>query len=226
MKKQLTLLFLFLSLISFGQRESFDKVNLEQLIQETQLNVGNSDSLKIFWWIPIEFWRVTLVQDENMTEQGINDFLSVLDQYAILAVVEGRMGAFGGVQFTPADSIRKNTILLSSDNISHKSIPESELSVDVTILINTLKPIMINLMGNLGQNMQFLVFDDRDEKGKRIFDPYKENSIKLKVRSSMYEWDTALGALLKKKICPIDDEALNGKWNFCPVHGEKLKKIK
>ena len=34
-----------------------------------------------------------------------------------------------------------------------------------------------------------------------------------------------MSSLISEKRCPEDDELMNGTWNYCPIHGDKLEEV-
>jgi hypothetical protein len=79
-----------------------------------------------------------------------------------------------------------------------------------------------NAMGQLGENMNFFVFDDIESENKRISDPYLRGNVQISIKNKDYKWRTPLGTLLPLKTCPADGERMNGAWDYCPWDGEKL----
>lgn len=53
-------------------------------------------------------------------------------------------------------------------------------------------------------------------------DVKKEGKFSMLMDKTEYKWRLPLSSLLPPRLCPIDDEKLNGAWKFCPTHGVEL----
>ena len=199
-------------------------VNINSLVEDTQISTGEADEIKLYWWIPVEFWKATFTNDPSMTEKGMEEVVDLLSPYSMFAVVEGTVGMFGGVTYTSYDDIFDIISIQSNDSEKKYPILSEDIHPDIESLMLTFKPILTGMMGPLGENMHFFVFSDID-KDDRICDPFNTGKITLNLGDEQYSWRTPLGSLLPSKTCPVDQEILSGAWTFCPWHGEKLKSI-
>lgn len=218
MKKIITLIALSLNLIGQAQ---VDKIDINELLAETQISGGESGEISIVWWIPVEFWIGSFQSDQSVSQNDLDEIIDILEPYSMFAIIDGEMGPFGGMTYTTFDSISKSIELVGSDNKTYKPIDENQLNFDVQNLLSSFKPILQNMMGNMGANMHFFVFDDYNKKS-RIANPLKEGRIKINVIGKKIEWRTPLASLVPKKVCPVDNKKLNGTWKFCPYHGNEL----
>ncbi len=223
MKPKRLILFLCYTLINVALLSQEAEIDYNKFVKETQQTKTGSNLVTVAWWIPVEFWELALSQDKNMSKNDIAEFKEVLKPYVLFAVIDGKMGPFGGITFVPEDSI-KNTILLTDyEGNRYTPIEKHELNADVLNLLLVINPILKNIMGQLGENMNFYVFTDIKNKKERVADPYSEGYIHLTFCDKKFTWKTPVGSLLPAKICPVDGEKLNGAWKYCPWHGEKLK---
>lgn len=91
-----------------------------------------------------------------------------------------------------------------------------------------MKPMLKNMMGSMGEGLQFLLFPSADSTGKVFADPHKSSEIYLDVSdimgtaSSTYTWRLPLSSLSQAKYCPVGKERVEANWKFCPWHGVKL----
>jgi len=196
--------------------------NYNSFIKETQNSKSESGKISIAWWIPIEFWELTFQRDKSMSEIQINEFVKLLKPYTIFAIVDGKIGLFGGIEYTPVDSILNTIELIDKDSIAHKPLKTEELNAGIENLLLVFKPILKNMMGQIGENMNFYVFKDENDKKLRIADPYIEGHVRLNYYTQKKQWRTPLGSLLPLKKCTIDNELMNGAWKYCPWHGIEL----
>ena len=78
------------------------------------------------------------------------------------------------------------------------------------------------MLGKMGENMYFFLFQKEDNPRDRIIHPTKEEKFTVKLGGEKLHWNLPLSSLLKPKKCPVDNEIMNGSWKFCPFHGVKL----
>jgi hypothetical protein len=199
------------------------KVVLNDLIRETQKMSDKSGEMTLIWWIPEEFWRISIAQgNPNATEAQTEMFLEVLRPYTVLVVVDGKMGQFGGVTYTSETDIRAGLKIQDGQGASYLPIKEEKVNPDTKNLLAMMKPIFSNMLGPMGQNMHFYAFSATDREGKRIADARKEGNFSVTLTGREYKWRLPLGSLLPPRICPVDGETLNGAYKYCPWHGAKL----
>ena len=218
MKVFLIALLIFVSIKSYSQH----KVDVDQLISETQIGNSDPDAMSLVWWIPIEFWIASMENDESVSRGELEEIITALEPYSMFAVVDGVIGPFGGVTYSHFDDIEKSLELTNNDLKTYQPIDFDNLNADAQALISVFKPLLKNMLGEMGENMHFFVFNDLDGNRDRICDPKSPGKVTLNVMDETYSWKTPLGSLLVPKKCPEDAEEMNGSWMFCPWHGEKL----
>ncbi len=219
MKTLFLLLFAILTVPVFAQ---YSNIDYETFMEDSQLSPGDQDAMRFVWWIPIEFWEMTLDNDPSISASEKKEFLDLLRPYTIIAAVDGKMGTFGGVTYKSEEELRLGMKLTGNDGKTYSPLLSSQLNSDVRTLISLFQPILKNIMGNLGENLHFFVFKDETDRG-RAFDPHKNGAVSLEMAGEFYEWKTPFSSLMPKKKCPVDGEIMNGNWNYCPIHGSALK---
>jgi hypothetical protein len=202
---------------SFAQR-----INIDALTSETQKTSTEADRVTVIWWVPEEYWQVTLAQDDKLTPPQIEDFVRPLRQYTVFAVAEGKVGTYGAITYKPEDEVRKSIRLIDNSGIGYLPVSSDKIDSDTLAVLLMIKPVLANMNGPVGQNMHFVLFPAKDKAGKQIAPATTEGAFSLKFGASEFKWRLPLGSLLPRKICPTDGEELNGAWKFCPWHGEKL----
>lgn len=225
MIKSLLLSTLFACLL-FSSHAQELQIDINQLINETQISQGTSGEIKMNWWIPSEFWIGTFQNEPSLAQSEVDDFMKLLSPYSIFAVIDGEIGQFGGVTYASESDIANSIVMTDSKGKKHKPLNVEDLSADLQNLLAMFKPILINMIGEMGENMHFFVFSDQDVNGNRIADPTKEGSLMVKVMDLDYTWVTPLSSVLPNKFCPRDGESMSGTWNYCPIHGDALKTTK
>jgi len=193
-----------------------------QFMKETQVSQNVPGKVSMAWWIPVEFWEITFRREESMTDEQRTEFVETLRPYTLFAVVDGKVGAFGGVTYTPEETISRTLVFIDREDNEYKPLAKEEINPDVRNLLDVMKPILVNMMGQMGQNLNFYVFADADEQTERIADPYTEGKVRLAFQNVEYQWRTPLSSLLAPKQCPVDEELMSGAWKYCPYHGKEL----
>lgn len=196
--------------------------NLDDFISETQITAPETDAITLAWWIPIEFWEITFESDDAFSEEQAEELFELLRPYNFFAVIDGKMGPFGGMTYISVDSIASCIHIIDQDSVIYYPIDQETLSYDIQNLLAAFKPILTNLMGQMGENMNFFVFTDEKSRKERVINPYEDGFFYLNFLDNSLKFRTPIGALLPPRYCPVDAEKLNGAWKFCPRHGVEL----
>lgn len=210
--------FLFVSL-PYKKEKNID---IDLLLEDTQISNGGMDDVSICWWIPIEFWESSL-QGQGLSKTEMNSFIDVIGEYEMFAVVQGEVNDFGIGTYVDESEIRKSIRLTTSEETRFiQPVAENEISGEMKVLLVTISPILENIMGDLGSNFHFFLFES-EKSGDRLCNPYEDGTISILTAKFDYEFSTPVPSLIEKKVCPVDGELHNGIWKFCPHHGNKLE---
>lgn len=199
------------------------KVSVNKLTEETQQLSESPDNLKLVWWIPVEFWKAVFSEDESVPKEQADEIIEVFSQYTAMAILDGKIGPFGDVDYKSKDEIYNNLVLIDKKNVSYIPLVESEIDSRTQSILSFMKPVLGNMLGKLGDNMHFFLFQKKDNPLEPIIHPKLEETFSVKLSGEEFQWKLPLGSLLKPKICPIDGEQMNGSWRYCPYHGKELK---
>jgi len=219
MKKLFTLLLLLSFSFGFSQVKDFKDVVLDDLINDTQYSNDSSDDIEILWWLPTEYWQVVFAQDEMTSASEAQMLVELLEEYTIIIVIKGKVGLFGGVSFAQRSEI-EDLISVSYNDTKLSLTNEDKLEPDFVNFISMIKPIMKNIMGPMGENMQIFVFENRH---KDVINAKENGTVKMTLGEFNKDIDLPLSSLLMQKVCPTDKKLLNGIWTYCPFHGTELK---
>ena len=199
------------------------KIDVNKLAQETQQMSQSTNEMTMVWWIPEEFWRLSFEQDPNVTEAQIEDILKVLRPYMLLVAVDGKIGTFGGVTYSPKESLQNTIKVIDKEGNRISPLSENKIDSDLKNFLQMMKPIFVNMIGPMGQNMHFFVFPAKNKDGHPIAVARKEGAFSVMLGERNFKWRLPLGSLLPPKVCPVDGEKLSGAWHYCPWHGVALK---
>ena len=199
---------------------SVSATDMQQLIQDTQRITQDARVTKMTWWIPVEFWELTLKQDPNLTEQQRKEFIAALDDYSTFVVSHSTAGVFGGITNKSRTEIKENISLVVDDN-ELLPLNSDELSSDAAAFFTMMKPMMAQMLGQFGEGMEFFIYSNKI-KGKLIIDPKKEGNFYFECFGDKFEWRLPLGSLLPPKIDFETGETFPGNYKFNPFTGSKL----
>ena len=106
---------------------------------------------------------------------------------------------------------------------THIPLKKNEISSDMINFMDGVKPILGNMMGKLGENFVFLLFDSKNSSSKMIADPFENHDFEVTIgENDTYFFDLPLASLIMPKVCEVDGKEYNGKWMYCPIHGNLL----
>jgi len=209
--------------LSAAHAQQSGEQDISSIIKETQKLDSANDSINIIWWIPNEYWQRALGNSHRLTATQVTDFTKTLEDYTVVLVIDAKKGAVATLTYTPEDIVRKNTklILPSGDQLS--PLADDDLTPAAKNIFSMMKPILGNMMGQLGQNADFLFFRNKDKDGKLLLNPIGTGKLTVNSNGHSASWRLPLGSLLPPKICPVCGEPLPGNYMFCPFDGTKLK---
>jgi hypothetical protein len=196
----------------------------QAMVKETELLDTRNHKMGLFWWVPTEFWETSL-RKQGFSAESAKKAFAPFKKYNLFIVAVGDMGV-GNISWMKAEDIKKRVLL--RDQQGNTYTPADEVPEDAASIVDVMKPMLKNMMGNLGEGMQFLLFPAVDGAGKAFADPYKSSEIYLDVAdimgtaSSTYTWRLPLSSLSPAKYCPAGKERMEANWKFCPWHGVKL----
>jgi hypothetical protein len=199
------------------------KADVSALTSETQKMSQRTDEMTTVWWIPEEFWRASFAQAPMLAETQVEEFLKVLRPYTLIAVIDGKIGMFGGITFKSEAEIRAHISIKDNEGTFYEPLREDQIDADIKNFLSMMTPLFANMLGPMGQNMHFFLFPAAKANGQKIADAKKEGLFFVKLGEQLFSWRLPLGSLLPQKLCSVDGEKLNGAWKFCPWHGVELK---
>lgn len=221
-----------LSLASFAHaidRKEITEVDLNALTVEGQIMTGGANDLALVWWIPSEFWEVSMRQEAAVSDEQIDQVMGVLKNHSVLAVVQANVSPFGAFQFFEKDQIMEglNVEVVRPDG-EVETISHTEPSdPDLRIMLDQMRPILAQAMGSLGQNFYFFPLPDVDEDGNRLMSPYDAGTLRVGLVNNntpaTAELELPLDSLFVPRLCPNGKPA-HVSWDFCPWSGKKLKR--
>ena len=182
--------------------------------------------MTLVWWVPEEYWRVSFARNPAVTEAQTEEFVSVLRPYTVVAVVDGKIGVLGGVTFTSEADIRAGIEIRDRQGTPYPPLSEDTVDAKARNSLAMMKPILANMLGPMGENMNFLFFPAKDQKDQSIAGATEDGAFSVKLGEREFRWRLPLSSLLPPKTCPRCKEECSGAWKFCPWCGAKLPERK
>ncbi|HUU42837.1 MAG TPA: hypothetical protein VMX57_03605, partial [Planctomycetota bacterium] len=211
------------------ERKPIEQVSIETLTRETQVSApAGTSHVNMVWWIPIEFWELSLISDPNVTPKDRREFVNTLKPFAIVAVFQADVSNFGAFRFYSSREVEQKLRITCQprDGAPVRLIPLQKIDPDVQMLLDVIKPILTAAAGNMGKNFHFYVLADRDGTGKRRIDPYAFGALHFQLgtredRVIETKIELPLDSLYIPRKCPNGKDA-HVSWQYCPWTGKKL----
>lgn len=203
-------------------------VDVSALTSETQVTRGGANGIDIVWWIPVEFWEANLRQNENVQEFQIAQMLRVLENYSVLAIVQADVSPFGAFTFFDKDAVMEGLKVQAIDaDGKARAISHTEpADPDMRLLLDQMRPVLAQAMGNMGENFYFFPLPAFDDEGTRVPSPYEFGKLRVTLQRGekdlVLEIETPIDALFVPRECPNGKPA-HVSWVYCPWGGEKLE---
>jgi hypothetical protein len=207
---------------SVGRSYAQSALNLGNIVADTQRMSESPSRLGLVWWTPEEFWRLSAQQGGGLTEDALEEIVSVLRPYLIFAVIDGEIGPFGAPEFVDEKTIRDSLKLIDTNGVEYQPLPEADIPADLKNFFGILQLSLRNMMGSMGENLHLYCFPAKSPDGEVIAAARHPGTLSVRLGEELYEWRLPLGSFVPPKICPVDGEKLNGAWEYCPWHGKKL----
>jgi hypothetical protein len=224
------LLFLWIGLVSAGiflgglqaARAQDTKPDLIAVVRDTQKVSNAGGRIDIAWWLPDEYWRISLENSNKVTPSQTENVLKLVHPYFIVGMVSGKTGDFGAMTYRSVDEIRGMLQLKDGEGNIYKPLGDDKIDASLRALLGVMKPILGKMLGPMGENMNFYVFEGLNQGGTRRYDPLKDGSFAIDMGEREFKWRLPLDSLLAKQKCPTCGEELSGTYKYCPYDGTKL----
>jgi hypothetical protein len=223
MKSRRVIVFL-LGLVLSGAAQSAwtPKEQFNSITRETQKAGNRAGRFTVVWWMPPEFWRITLLASGNLPVDKIEQAVASIEDVNVFLVIDGKIGGFGAIDYAASTDLQKNLSVIDPQGQPMALIPESKQSTSIKNLIAVMGPVFTNMLGDVGKHMSFLVFEGKSKNGARRADPTKPGVLTARFGGEEFRWRLPLGSLLPPKVCPKCKESFPGNYSFCPFDATPL----
>ncbi|MBN1913674.1 MAG: zinc ribbon domain-containing protein [Candidatus Omnitrophica bacterium] len=197
--------------------------DLNKLMEETQQRSSEPQEATFVWWIPQEYWKISLAQNPQVSAQQKEEFTEVFKPYLLFVVVDGKVSTMGMINYKSEEEVRGLIKLEDKDGNIYQPLKENEINQDTKSFLMMMKPMWVNALGAMGQNMHFFLFTNKNKEGGRFCEASEEGRFSVLLGDRRFDWKLPLSSLIAPKICPICGAKLNGSYKFCPWDGTKLE---
>lgn len=228
---------LFAGLLSFttsAEVLSLKEVDTDKLTEECQKSTPkNDDGMNLVWWVPVEFWQATLMQDPTATGRDVKDMTDAMEGYITIGVIRSDISTFGAFRFHDEARTKKSLRVFWEDEQGKKVQLEWEDKprAEINMIFGMMRPMLAAAMGQMGQNFHFYVLKNTDKEGNTIVDPHAKGKLILEMdklgtdAGGTIEIACPLDSLMKPRTCENCKEKMHSTWNYCPYDGEELPKL-
>ena len=196
-------------------------VDLGKFSQELQRSENVAGSFKMIWWIPTEFWEESFKQ-AAMTREQKEGFQKAVNDYIVVAVIDGQINQLGGLTPQSAEHVRKNVTVQADDGKPLLPLGDDDVATETRTLLMMMKPMFGKMLGEFGKGMELVCFKGKDDSGARLLDPRKKGQLLVSYGGKEYKWRLPLGSLLPPKYDAESGEKFPGNYLFSPYTGAKL----
>jgi hypothetical protein len=208
---------LIVSLMGVGRVRA---VEVREFIHETQQSSNVGQQLTLVWWLPPEFWEVSMASNPNISAQTSADISATFHDYQVFALVRASTGV-GGLT-----ALQSNADLVSNAHFEVAGqpiapIPPDKVPPGIQTMLGAMRPMLANMLGQLGQSMELVVYPGVVDQ-HRLIEPLKSGSFQFALYDQTFHWRTPLASLLPKKVDRKTKEEFPGNYDFNPYTGDKL----
>ncbi|MDG5813495.1 hypothetical protein QA601_00245 [Chitinispirillales bacterium ANBcel5] len=200
--------------------DHLENVTLTELISHTQMSSKDDRSVRMVWWLPEEFWVISMRNNPAMNQEYIEEFSAVISGYTIFLVLDGTISPLGTINYAPFEETMNNLVLSTENMVRHLPLPRNAISSDLKMTLDMFKPVFSNMMGSMGQNIQYAVF--RGEQDESLFSVLDSTNFTITIHDEVFRFNLPLVCFLPQKWCNACEKQFQGDYNFCPYHGIEL----
>ena len=198
-----------------------DAVDYGALIRDLTLTHNAGGRMTMAMWMPDDFWRAALQSGGHMSDKGISDYIAVIHPYTLVAILDAEKG-IASFRYADMDTLTNEVTIEDSHGVKYGPLPPNLVAEDVRNLIQVMRPLLTNMMGNMGQHMEFLVFPSMDNAKHLIADPKSEGSLTIHLGDLPLRYRLPLASMLPAAMDTKTGEAFPGNFHFNPYTGDKL----
>jgi hypothetical protein len=194
--------------------------DMSEFIHDTQKTQNQGPQVTMVWWIPPEFWDVSMATNPNVSAKAAEDIRGAFRDYQVFAVARATAGLQGLTDLqSKADLVSNARLEVRGKQIA--AVPPDQVPPGIQAMLGALKPMLSNLLGQFGKSMELIVYPGVADEQKLI-DSRKPGTFEFSLYDQTFHWRTPLASLLPKKIDHKTKEEFPGSYDYNPYTGDKL----
>jgi hypothetical protein len=199
-----------------------DDISIMDLMRDTQQWNKRDDKMSLTWWIPTEYWRISIKGNPQIPPETIDHIENLFRDYVIVWACDLKINAFGTMTFTKEEDIAKTIAILDINQKKYTPLAEMDIDPEALAIARNMKPIFAQAIGQMGNGLHFFFFKVIGENNSSLINATMPGQFTVLHSNSEFLWKLPLPTLMPPKFCPVDKEKMKGNWVYCPIHGEKL----
>ncbi len=211
-----------LALLPAGSPRAEPKLDFTAIVKDAEMLRRGEDRLTIVIWMPDEYWRAALESGGRLTAKAIDEFIKAVHPYTFVAVVDARIEAAGAFSYPDADELRTTVTVEDAAGNAYPPIAQDKLNAQVKNVMAVYKPLLANMMGNMGSHFELIVFPAVAKDGGRIAEAARDGSFTVHVSDAKFHYRLPLGSVLPPVVDDKTGEIFPGSYHFNPFTGNKL----
>lgn len=206
-----------------GNSQTTRPSSVNDLVMDCMKTNGEVKNKQVVIWFPYNFWEI-IGEQIHSSPEFTKKLVTEMKEYLMFCVVDYTLSD-NQLHFKSEADIRKTLVLADSTNKEWRPLADDELTPNASTMLENLKPVMAQFLGQMGEGMRIFLFKAPKENGRNLISVSSKNIMHLSWSSASVSWKLPLASMVPQKTCPVDNEKLNGTWNYCPVHGVKLNQM-
>jgi len=194
--------------------------DIREFVHETQQLVSTAQQMTMVWWIPAEFWDLSMASNPNVTPQIAQQVREAFHDYQVFALLHGNVGLQGLTDTAPRADLLANSRLQVGDKVI-APLAADQVPSGVQAILGAMRPLLSGMLGKLGQSMELVVYPAAAG-GQRLNDPKANGAFQFVLYDQTFRWRTPLASLLPKKVDPKSKEEFPGNYLYNPYTGDRL----
>lgn len=212
-----------------AEKKSLRDVDLNAVIAESQVSIGGNRAFNLVWYIPVEFWEVSIAQEKGISREEKKEMIDALKPYTIIGICRAEISPLGAFKFPDEKTVR-DSFKVTFIDAADKSRPVgrvAKVNDEVDTILRIMKPMFQAALGKMGSNFHLVVCGDRNDTGGRIVSPYKKGTLQVeleplgKIDGGRVQFQLPFDCLHVPRGCAKCERKAHISWTFCPWCGTK-----
>ncbi|MEG3792614.1 hypothetical protein V1318_21040 [Lysobacter sp. CCNWLW3] len=208
------------------------QIRIDELMGDTQKTGGGANGSEMIWWLPPQLWAYVLDQQDanaegvskKVSQEVSRQFQDLFTRNTVIAAL--RIDSLDeSPNFSSEADLRGKLQLVDMHGGSHRPMAADQVDPALKGLLDTMRPMLVSMIGPAGENMQFYVFPGRTADGKPVADPLGDGKMLVRLDRSEFSFRLPLGGLLPARRDPANGETFPGGYRYNPYTGAELQAV-